>query len=54
MTLQRLIKRRQNEILQRCRFYNVVWRFHRNYMVTLEQGRNDVVTLFCLMESKYR
>ena len=27
----------QNETLQRCRFGNVVWRFHRHYMATSEQ-----------------
>ena len=53
-SLQHLIKRRHNETLQRRRFCKVVWWFHRNYMTTSEQRRNDVVTLFCLVESKYR
>ena len=35
-------------------FCNVIWRFQRNYMITSEQRRDGVVTLFCLVESKYR
>ena len=34
--LQRLIKNRDNETLQRRRFCYVVWRFHGNYIVTLQ------------------
>ena len=36
-SLQHLIMTSQNETLQRCRFGNVVWRFHRHYMATSEQ-----------------
>ena len=38
-SLQRLIKRRRNETLQRRRFCNIIWRFHCNYMATSEQRR---------------
>ena len=34
--MQRLIRNCHNETLQWCRFCNVVWRFHRNYIATLQ------------------
>ena len=41
-SLQRLTKRRHNETLQGRHFWNVVWRFHRNYTATSQ--RHWVVT----------
>ena len=36
-SLQRLTRRRQNEMLQRRHSCNFVWPFHRSYMETLER-----------------